>query len=551
MTDVVVDPVRGQADAVREKGLKTGALGLLSSVVIGLASTAPAYSLAATLGFVVIALEGGTQAPAIMLVAFIPMLCIAYAYSEMNKEVPDCGTTFTWASKAFGPRSGWMGGWGIIVADVIVMANLAAIAGSYGFLLIGADGLADNKWAVVFAGCLWIAVMTAICYIGIEISAKLQYALLGVEIVVLSIFSVVAIAKSYGSGAPAGSIHPGLSWFNPFEINTLSGFTEGILLAIFIYWGWDTAVSINEETADAERTPGRAAIISTIVLVGTYLLVTTAAQAYAGTGSTGRGLGNEEHADDVLSELGKAVLGTGMGKVLIFMVLTSAAASTLTTILPTARTTLSMAAFRAAPKRFAKIHPRFLTPTWSTVVMGLISIAFYAGLSAVSDSVLQDSILSIGLAISFYYGLTGFACAWWYRKRLTGSARDFFLRGVLPLAGGLMLLAAFLKSAKDMFAEDYGYSSFNGIGGVFILGIGALLLGVVLMFIWNAKEPAFFRGETLNADTETVVLEDGTVATTGLSTPDAPGQQFIVMPADDIQDNIKDRTGPPPNQPPP
>ena len=108
-----------------DKGLKTGAVGLVSSVVIGMASTAPAYSLAATLGFVVIAV--GVKAPTIMLLAFVPMLFIAIAFSELNKREPDCGTTFTWAARAFGPRTGWIGGWGIIAADVIVMANLAQI----------------------------------------------------------------------------------------------------------------------------------------------------------------------------------------------------------------------------------------------------------------------------------------------------------------------------------------------------------------------------------------------------------------------------------------
>ncbi len=115
------------------KGLKNGALGMFSSVVIGLASTAPAYSLAATLGIVVTAV--GLQAPIVTMLAFIPMLLIAYAYRELNASNADCGTTFTWATRAFGPRTGWMGGWGIIVADILVMANLAEIAGIYGFRL--------------------------------------------------------------------------------------------------------------------------------------------------------------------------------------------------------------------------------------------------------------------------------------------------------------------------------------------------------------------------------------------------------------------------------
>ena len=107
----------GFPDMAGDKGLKGGALGLMSSVVVGMASTAPAYSLAASLGFVVATTNGdgivGVKAPAIMLLAFVPMFLIAIAYQELNRAEPDCGTTFTWATRAFGPWVGWMGGWGI------------------------------------------------------------------------------------------------------------------------------------------------------------------------------------------------------------------------------------------------------------------------------------------------------------------------------------------------------------------------------------------------------------------------------------------------------
>ncbi len=109
MTSEVVVP--GAVERVEHvhKGLKTGALGLISSTVIGVASTAPAYSLAATLGFVVVAI--GVQAPIVTVLAFVPMLFISFAYKELNKADPDCGTTFTWAARAFGPEpDGWGGG---------------------------------------------------------------------------------------------------------------------------------------------------------------------------------------------------------------------------------------------------------------------------------------------------------------------------------------------------------------------------------------------------------------------------------------------------------
>jgi amino acid transporter len=496
-----------------DKGLKPGAIGLLSSIVLGVSSTAPAYALAATLGFVVIAV--GVKAPAIMLLAFIPMWLIAVAYAELNKREPDCGTTFTWAARAFGPRTGWMGGWGIIAADVIVMANLAQVAGSYGYRLVGLDGLADSTFWTTLAGVAWIAVMTWICYRGIEPTARLQNVLLAVEVVVLVAFAGYALVKVYGGGAPAGSLTPSLSWLWPSGLDWPS-LTEAVLLAIFIYWGWDSALAVNEETRDPARSPGRAAIVSTVVLVGIYVVVSVATVAFAGVGTEGVGLGNEANAEDVFAALGATVFGDGVfGRVfealLVLSVLTSSAACTQTTILPTARGTLSMGAYRALPSSFARIHPRYLTPSVSTIWMGIVSIAFYVGLTTVSDNVLQDSIVATGMLIAFYYGLTGFACAWQFRRGQR-TVRDVLMRVVLPLLGGLFMLLVFVLACVDYADPEYGETVFFGVGGVFVVGIGTLLLGVVLMLAWNAVAPAFFRNETMLPGAGDLLAEPGRAA---------------------------------------
>ncbi len=180
---------------VVDKGLKSGALNLVSSVVIGVASTAPAYSLAATLGFIVAFV--GVQSPIVVVLAFVPMLFTAIGYQELNKADPDCGTTFTWATRAFGPKTGWLGGWAILAADILVMASLAQVAGQYLFLLFNADGIGSNPTSgwVLLVGVLWIVLMTYICYVGIELSARLQKVLLTVELIMLLVFAVVALAK--------------------------------------------------------------------------------------------------------------------------------------------------------------------------------------------------------------------------------------------------------------------------------------------------------------------------------------------------------------------
>src|SRR5439155_8521547 len=154
----------GTQEQQLDKGLKSGALGLISTTVIATASVAPAYSFAAPLVFLVGAV--GLQSPAVAVLAFVPMLLTSIGYSELNKADPDCGTTFTWASRAFGPKTGWFGGWGIIVADVLVMASLAQVAGQYGFQLFNANGIGRNPTSgwVLLVGVLWIVVMTYICY---------------------------------------------------------------------------------------------------------------------------------------------------------------------------------------------------------------------------------------------------------------------------------------------------------------------------------------------------------------------------------------------------
>jgi len=529
----------GFPEVAEEKGLKTGALGLISSVVIGMASTAPAYSLAASLGFVVATTNGdgivGVKAPSIMLLAFVPMLLIAIAYQQLNRAEPDCGTTFTWATRAFGPKVGWMGGWGIIAADVIVMANLAQIAGSYTFQLFGWSGLQESSFWTTVAGVLWIVIMTWICYRGIEVSARLQYVLLSIEIVILVIFSVIALLKVYGGDAPEGALVPSLSWLWPSGM-TLSALVTATLIAVFIYWGWDTAVSVNEETDDPGKTPGRAAIISTVLLVVTYATVSVATVAFAGTGESGLGLANPDNADDVFAAIGPSVFGdSGAGRLmevlLILSVLSSASASTQTTILPTARTSLAMGAFKALPSSFANIHPRYLTPTVSTIWMGAVSILFYVGMTLVSENVLADSIAAVGLMIAFYYGLTGFAAVWFYRHHIFDSVRDFFMKGLWPLLGGVMLLTAFVIASYQYAQPDYGYTTLWGVGGVFVLGIGSLLLGVVLMYIWNAVAPAFFRGETLpKRSASDLILEIPADEATSLRLPDSGLPDLVIAP---------------------
>jgi amino acid transporter len=484
-TELVEEP--GESSVV-SKGLKAGALGLLATIVIGVASTAPGYSLAASVGLVTE--QVGLQAPAIMLVSFIPMAFIAASYFYMNRADPDCGTTFTWATRAMGPRTGWLGGWGIIMADLVIMPNLAGITASYTYLLFGLDDLAANRWAVCALGCIYLLAMGWICVTGIELSARTQVLLLGTEIAVLVVFSLVALIKVYGADPPAGSVKPSLSWLNPLDIPSWGALTGGVLVALFIYWGWDTAVTVNEECEDANTTPGKAAIWSTVILLLVYVVVTIGAQAAKGPDFL------TKHPDDALGAVGDVVLGSTINKLLILAVLSSAMASTQTTILPAARSMLSMGSHKAAPAKLAAIDRRHLTPAWSTWFFSIGSCVWFVFLVAIGGEAQNPyyaSIAAVGLMIAFYYGLTGFTCVIYYRRYLFRNWRNFVFVGVMPGVGGIILTYIFFRSLVDNFNDTETYGSLLGAGSVFTIGVALLVLGVPLMFWCQYKYPEFFQ----------------------------------------------------------
>ena len=296
------------------------------------------------------------------------MYFIAVAYAELNKAEPDCGTTFTWAARAFGTRTGWMGGWGIIIADVIVMANLSQIAGSYSFSLVGADRLAASTFWSTVAGIVWIVVMTYICYRGHR----------GV--------GPPAVRPARRRGGHAGRLRA----LRPRRRCTPASAPAGIKPVLSLA----LAVRAARGTSIVTATPDRGVHLLGLGHRGRHQRgvgrpghhprpgrdhLDRAAAAdlrrwsrwprspSPASATKGIGLGNVDNADDVFAAMGHEVFGGGavgwiMVHLLAICVLTSASASTQTTILPTARTTLSMAAFKAIPERFARIHPTLPHP---------------------------------------------------------------------------------------------------------------------------------------------------------------------------------------------
>jgi len=490
-SEAVPTPAPAARAETGEKGLKKDAIGFSDGLTIALASTAPAYSLAAVIGSVVVIV--GFQAPAALLLSFVPMFFIAAAFYYMNRADQDCGTSFSWVTRAIGPQSGWITGWAICVTGILVVGSLADVAAYSFFELIGAESLVESKLAVTVLALALIAVMTTICVLGTELSARLQKGLMVLQIGPLLLFAAVAIFKVFSGDAPPAASDPSLSWFNPFAIDSGSALTGALLLGVFIYWGWESAVNLNEETEESVTAPGLAGLVSTVLLLITYLGVATALVAWKGEAGARMFDDNE----GILGAYAGSVLGSPLDNLVLLAVVVSALASTQTTILPASRTSLSMARAEAMPSALGEVSSRYFTPVVSTVAIGVLAVVWYLPSKLISENFLFDSLSALALMIAFYYAFTGIACAVYYRRELRNSVKNFLFVGVAPVIGAVLLGYLFFKALIDYAdpANSYTETSWFGVAPPAVIGVGFLLLGVVLLFAWrrHQREPFFMR----------------------------------------------------------
>lgn len=503
---------------ISKKGLPAGTVGVLGALVIGLSVCAPAYTLTAAVGPA--ASEVGYQTPAIFLVGFIPMLLVALGYRALNSAMPDSGTSFTWATRAFGPWVGWMAGWGLIAATVLVLSNLAGIAVEFLFqsigILVGDPGIADiadNKFVNILVCLGFMALATFISYRGMTSTKVFQYVTVIFQMAVM-VWFVVAMFAGAADPANTEGRTPELSWFNPFEVESFSALAAGVAVSIFVYWGWDTVLTMGEETKPSKgrlSTESKAAMILVLILVVLYVSTAAATVAYAGLGETGTGLGNPSIAENVFAALAHPVMGPA-AILLSLAILVSAMASINSTAISPARTLLAMSHYRALPAAIKKVHPKYKSPHVALLISAIVAWVFYAVMRFLSEDVLWDTITALGMMVCFYYGITALASPWYFRKTVwkegLGSVVSKFL---LPLIGGIVLLVVFVQTTVDSMDPSFGSgSNIGGVGLVGIIGVAVLGLGVVLMLVQARVSPDFFKGRVLSradSSNDTSVLE--------------------------------------------
>jgi amino acid transporter len=471
----------GTAAAEHEPELKHNTLSLFDTTVIATSSVAPAYTLAATVAFIVAFV--GLASPAAILIAFIPVLFIAISYYYLNRMDPNCGASYSWVSRVLSPHAGWLSGWVQLAANVLFCASAPIIAGTYTMQLlqsifpgqISADA-ASNKYLIAVIGIAWLALTTFMVVRGIRITANFQWALVAIEVLIILGFAIYAIVKVASGTAVAN--HVSASWFNPASTDVAS-LAGGVALGVFFFWGWDTAANVNEESKSAEENPGRAGVISMFILLGIFLVVAVAVQETLSL----KALNNPDNQNDILYFFSQQIASSPITYLMILAVLSSTVAVIQTTLLPSSRLSFSMARDGVFPRAFGIVHSRWHTPWVGTLLSSALATAIIL-LTLFLDSVnnvFANLILDIGVLVAFYYGLTGIACAWAFRKLAMRSLRMFLFAGLLPLVGGLALFAV------------AGYVVYNDVQSAIpvlvTMGVGLPLLAVAVVTNRNG----FFR----------------------------------------------------------
>jgi len=457
-------------------------LTLMQAVAVGVNTTSPAFSLAAILA--PMALLVGYATPVVLVVSFVPMALTSLAFMYLNRRDPDCGTTFSWVTRAIGPKSGFLAGWAIAAAGVLVLGSLAETAVTYGLLTFGLDGLAANRTLIIFSAAGLIVLMTGLSILGSDSSIRLQTVLTYVQVAILLGFAVAAAVLAVRSTLPAFSS----DWYNPLAYG-LEPLISAMLLGVFAFWGWEAATNLSEE-CKRPSDAGKAGVLSTIILLSTYVLVAIFVVMYLGesdfypVGESGL----------VLVDMSGVVLGPFAFLVLVAVAL-SAVASTQSTMVPGSRAVLSMARRGALPARLGLTHPRFKSPWVALVMLGGLAASWYVVVSLISENALTDTLSSLGILVAFYYSITGLACVFYYRKHIKGSLRGFLLVGVGPVLGSLGLAFMLIVGIRSVSDPASSASGVPWLGLAPPLAIAALMmiLGIAVLIIRRFLSPEFFQ----------------------------------------------------------
>ncbi|MEU6483461.1 APC family permease [Streptomyces sp. NPDC046887] len=468
-------PRRGRRAAPRSaRGLQPNALGTFDTVVMAVAGSAPAYSLAATTAVLVGAV--GVAAPAALLYCAIPMLGIVLAYSRLGRIDINAGAAYSWVGRTLHPSLGFLCGWALVVAATLFMVAGSLPAGQLTLALFD-PALASRTGPAAVVGAGWFLVMLLVVLGGARLTVRAQLLMTGVELAILLLF-IGGVVLHRGAAAAFD-----WSWFGFGHFDGAGGFASGALVAAFYFWGWDVTSNLSEETRDSRRTAGLAALVGLAVVFLIFEAFTVAVNVVLASGKVTAG------GADVLVLLGDAVWPGIGGKLLVVAVMLSTVATLETTLIQVTRSLFAMGRDRAMPSGLGAVHRRWNTPHIAIGAVGAVALVLFGAASALGSvaDIVAEAVRAMGLLVAFYYGLAGIAAVVAYRRTLLTSPRELLLGGVWPLVGAAFMLWVFFESLGALPTASVA------------IGLGGLLAGVVPMaWYWRRGSP-YYRPAPLDA----------------------------------------------------
>jgi amino acid transporter len=449
--------------------LEPDAIGPVQDTVIGLANTGPAVSVG--LSIAVLAATAAYGSGPVLILCGIPMLILANAYRRLNLWTANCGASFEWVGRSIDPYTGFLTGWLIIAANLV--GNIAAVVVLAPSVLAIAGVSAVSTWPNIFIATAIIIVITAVVVAGIRPTARVQVAMAAVEYTILVGVAIWGLVRVLGHAHGTFPITRG--WFSLTGIGGKGGLAAGLLIAIFMYTGWDATVYVNEETRNRRVNPGRAAIFAVAIVGVIYVVSTVGLQGVVSPAKL------QANASSALVYIANALGGGGWAKLMALALALSVIGGTGAGMVCMARMAYGMASHRVLPAVLGRVNPRFSTPAIASIIAGVILIAStWAYLLSTSlANVFSDVIDVSGLLFAAYYILTGLAAIAYFRRRIVSNLSDTILVGILPIAA-----AGFLGWIVVRSLQTAPWSQRWAVIG--IVGFGVILM-LVARFVMRSQ----------------------------------------------------------------
>ncbi len=439
----------------QERSLAKNSLGVFESIIMGIAGTAPAFTVevaAATLIATV-----GILAPASILYCGIIMFGITFAFINLNRMDSHAGASYAWVGAIFGKTWGFFAGWTLLVATCLFMVS-GAIPVANAVLLLFAPSHINDVHLITTIAAIILTLVSFITLKGIKLSSYIQVTMTLVELTILGIIGIASFLMFPHLPAHLFS----WNWFSLAGF-TLKTFADGALIGMFFYWGWDVVMNLSEETKDPGKTPGRGAFFAMTYLLFFFL-------AFIVIVLLGLPDADIQHYNtNVIYAIGEKLYGNTFGLAAIVAVLLSTIGTLETSILQFTRTLFANGRDGTLNPRFAKLHRDWKTPYMAVFFIwgfGMILLVLSSFIPTIND-ILKIFISAIGFQISFYLGLAGFACAWHYHKTFSEGVWHSITHILWPA-----LSAAFL-----FFIAIYSIPTFDLMTN--LAGIGGIAIGIV------------------------------------------------------------------------